>query len=45
MATSEPRGEGANTDHPEARGGCLNLGWGCLPLFAVFLTLPVSLFF
>jgi hypothetical protein len=27
------------------KGGCLNLGWGCLPVLALFLTLPGTLLF
>ena len=41
MATNDP-----NADKPMAeKGGCLNLGWGCLPAFALFLVLPGTLFF
>ena len=41
MATSEPNGERPMAD----KGGCLNLGWGCLPALTLFLTLPGTLFF
>ena len=27
------------------RGGCLKLGWGCLPVVAVGMLLPIGLFF
>ena len=40
VATSEPDDEKPMAE----KGGCLNLGWGCLPVFALFLTLPVTLF-
>ena len=28
-----------------ARGGCLKLGWGCLPVLLGFALLPAGLFF
>ncbi len=41
MATNEPKDERPMAE----KGGCLNLGWGCLPALALFLTLPGTLFF
>ncbi len=38
----EPSGSG--TADP-ARGGCLKLGWGCLPVLAVAALIPAGLFF
>ena len=40
VATSEPDDEKPMAEN----GGCLNPGWGCLPVFALFLTLPGTLF-
>ena len=41
MAINEPNG-----DKPMAeKGGCLNLGWGCLPVLALLVTMPGTLFF
>jgi hypothetical protein len=34
---------GSNEPDP-AQGGCLKLGWGCLPAVALFLAAPVSYF-
>ena len=41
MAINEPNDERPMTE----KGGCLKLGWGCLPAFALFLLLPGTLFF
>ncbi len=38
----EPAGAGAADP---ARGGCMKLGWGCLPLVAGAMLLPAGLFF
>jgi hypothetical protein len=45
VATND-RDADAQNEHPMAeKGGCLNLGWGCLPVIAVVLMLPVGYFF
>jgi hypothetical protein len=36
--------QGSSTPDP-ARGGCLKLGWGCLPVVAGLLLVPAGLFF
>ncbi len=41
-APSEPAGSA--TPDP-AKGGCLRLGWGCLPVLAGAMLLPAGLFF
>ena len=41
-AESEP--PGSATPDP-ARGGCLKLGWGCLPVLAGIALIPAGLFF
>jgi hypothetical protein len=37
--------EPSTSNEPDpAQGGCMKLGWGCLPVIAVFLAAPVSFF-
>ncbi|HYG48298.1 MAG TPA: hypothetical protein VD846_10205 [Allosphingosinicella sp.] len=38
----EPAGSG--TPDP-ARGGCLKLGWGCLPILPAVMLVPAGMFF
>lgn len=45
MATND-RDAGPQDEQPMAeKGGCLKLGWGCLPVIAAVLMLPVGYFF
>lgn len=50
--TGSDPGAGGTADQPEsvgtpdpAGGGCMKLGWGCLPVVAAMLALPGYLFF
>lgn len=36
-------GQQPNDDAAASRGGCLKLGWGCLPVWLIAMILPVSL--
>ena len=40
--SNEP--QGSNAADP-ARGGCMGLGWGCLPVVACLLLVPAGLLF
>lgn len=37
--------EAAGPDGEQPRGGCLNLGWGCLPVLVGLASIPGSWFF
>ena len=40
METEEGHVEDGPRDAMANRGGCLKLGWGCLPVVLAFLALP-----
>ena len=45
MATNDHDAEAQDEQTMAEKGGCLNLGWGCLPVIAAVLMLPVSYLF
>ena len=45
MATNDRDRDGGDEQPMAEKGGCLNLGWGCLPLVAAVLMLPIGYFF
>ena len=45
MATNDRDPDGGDEQPMAEKGGCLNLGWGCLPVIAAVLMLPASYFF